>query len=709
MAMQTFIIFSTLAAAIAAILAAGFALWQAPRQRAHWAFALSMAAVALVVIARLMTALNAPPPTKLFWMRTVLFVEGFWPLCWFLFSLSYARVRAPELSGRVKFAVALMALLPLAIGLPNWETLLVLPLDSYEPGRYLALGPWGRIFVGLALVGLIPPLVNLEATLRASAGLGRWHIKFMILGVGLLLGFEIYLHSYRFLFSTLDLLMAGPQAVVVLLASGLIALSLARSQKGTVALSVSQSALFSSIVLLLVGGYLVAAGGLAKIWLLVGGDAADLWQGLLILVALTGLAGLMLSSRIKAQIKQTLARHFYPHRYDYRQEWLHLTERMSRQLGPDASLRVVVERLSEVLGAPRVSAWLFDDAGRELHLAATTQVSSSQEAAWRDQPIVAPSLAATLLSWEGPSLVESPPTDTAGQPLSGLQALTHATTARLVAPLVIGDRTLGLLAIGPSVTGRAYGREELLLAGTIARQSAAAVLTARLTQEVMRAREMELSQLYSTFLIHDLKNLGATLSLVAQNLPLRYTDERFRDDARRVMHETIEKIQEMTEKVAALRHDYELALESTDLNQLAEESLRALNGSPAGSMISSVTFEPEPVPPIKLDRRQLRSVLTNLLLNAQQATRQSTGRIQLRTEHRDGWASLSVIDDGCGMTQEFIDQHLFQPFRSTKPGGLGIGLYQSRKIIEAHGGRVTVHSHAGKGTTITISLPTHAG
>jgi len=706
--MSNFILFSTLFAAVVAMLAAGLALWQAPRLRSNWVFALGMVAVAFVAFAWMMTALTVSSPTELFWMRTMLLAEGFWPLCWFLFSLNYARANAPESSLRLKAAVALMALLPLVIGLPNWGALLTLPLDSYEPGRYLTLGPWGRIFVGLTLAGLIPPLVNLEATLRASAGLGRWHIKFMILGVGLLLGFEIYLHSYRLLFSTLDLLMAGPQAVVIVLASGLIALSLIRSRKGTIALSISHSALFGSVVLLLIGGYLIAAWGLTKIWLFVGGDAADLWRGLLFLVALTGLAGLLLSSRIKAQIKQTLSRHFYPHRFDYRQEWLHLTERMSRQLGPDASLRVVVDRLSEVLGAPRVSAWLFDETGRQLRLAATVQVSSSQEAAWRDQPLAAPSLAVALLSWDGPRIVDPPQADAAGQLAADLQTLARCTQAQLVAPLAIGGRALGLVAIGPPVTGCGYGREELLLAGTIAQQSAAAVLTARLAQEVMHARETELSQLYSTFLIHDLKNLGTTLSLVAQNLPLRYDEERFRDDARRVINDTIDKIKEMTERVNTLRQDYELVLETTDLNRLAEECLRAINGSPNGSMTSSVTFEPTSLPPIKLDRRQFRSVLTNLLLNARDATHRSNGRIRLRTEHQDGWTSVSVIDDGCGMSAEFMDRHLFQPFHSTKPGGLGIGLYQSRKIVDAHGGRLTVASQQGKGTTVTIALPTPA-
>ncbi len=699
--MNTFLILSALTAALVATCVAVFVLWQAPRHRPSRTFALGWSVIIATELFCFLAATAASFPRQLFWMRTALLAEGLWPACWFLFSLDYARAGAPTRSMRSKGAMAAMVLLPLAIGLLNWSALLALPLDSYEPGRYFMLGPWGRLLIGLTLAALVLPLINLEATLRASTGLGRWHVKFMILGVGLLLGFEIYLQSYRLLFATLDRLMIGPQAVVIILAAGLMTVSLIRNRRGAIELSVSQSAVFGSIVLLLIGGYLVAVGVLAQLWALVNHDTAELWRGLLFLLALIGLISLILSARLKARVRQWLSRHLYPHRYDYRLEWLQLTERTSRQFGLDASLRAVVDRLAELFNAPRVSAWLFDETNQQLRLAATVQVTSTEETTWRAQPIVAPALAADLLSWNSPRVVTTVPANATDPIAAELETFVRQTRAHVAAPLVLGGRALGLLAVGDQLAGQPYGSEELLLIGAIAQQSAASVLTARLAQEVMRTREAELSQLYATFLVHDLKNLGTTLSLVTQNLPLRYDDARFRDDAQRVISETIDKIKEMTERVTTLRQDYELVLEATDLNRLAEESLRSLNGSTA----AAVAFEPTTLPPVRLDRRQFRSVLTNLLLNAQEASRHANGRIRLRTEHRNGWAALSVIDDGCGMSADFMDRHLFQPFRSTKPGGLGIGLYQCRKIVDAHGGRMTVDSQEGKGTTVTIVLP----
>ncbi len=101
-------------------------------------------------------------------------------------------------------------------------------------------------------------------------------------------------------------------------------------------------------------------------------------------------------------------------------------------------------------------------------------------------------------------------------------------------------------------------------------------------------------------------------------------------------------------------------------------------------------------------------MVTNLLLNARDAVcgeRAEGGRIEVRTDHRGGRVVLSVADNGCGMSPEFLKDSLFRPFQTTKKKGLGIGMFQSRMVVEAHGGTIQVESEAGKGTTVRVSLP----
>ena len=81
------------------------------------------------------------------------------------------------------------------------------------------------------------------------------------------------------------------------------------------------------------------------------------------------------------------------------------------------------------------------------------------------------------------------------------------------------------------------------------------------------------------------------------------------------------------------------------------------------------------------------------------------GRITVRTEDRSGRVVLSVADNGCGMSPAFLKESLFRPFQSTKTKGLGVGMFQSRMIVEKHGGSIQVESATGKGTTVRVSFP----
>jgi signal transduction histidine kinase len=77
----------------------------------------------------------------------------------------------------------------------------------------------------------------------------------------------------------------------------------------------------------------------------------------------------------------------------------------------------------------------------------------------------------------------------------------------------------------------------------------------------------------------------------------------------------------------------------------------------------------------------------------------------VRTDHADGWAALSVADNGCGMSPVFLKDSLFRPFQTTKKKGLGIGMFQSKMIVEAHRGNIQVKSELGIGTTFRVMLP----
>ena len=110
------------------------------------------------------------------------------------------------------------------------------------------------------------------------------------------------------------------------------------------------------------------------------------------------------------------------------------------------------------------------------------------------------------------------------------------------------------------------------------------------------------------------------------------------------------------------------------------------------------------LPPLAFDAEQMGTVLTNILLNARQAAGPE-GKIEVTAGRNDGWATIAVRDDGPGIPRQFLEKELFVPFHSTKSGGTGIGLFQSKSIVEAHGGRIDVKSEEGKGTLVLLQIP----
>jgi signal transduction histidine kinase len=200
--------------------------------------------------------------------------------------------------------------------------------------------------------------------------------------------------------------------------------------------------------------------------------------------------------------------------------------------------------------------------------------------------------------------------------------------------------------------------------------------------------------------VHDLKNTASTLGLMLKNLPVHFNDPAFREDALRGVSKTVNHINGLISRLSLLRHGLELRRTDADLNDVVAKAIAAHNGTLEVELIKDF----QPLPKISADPEQLLKVITNLVLNATEAVTKQ-GQVRVQTGQLNGWAVLSVADNGCGMSQEFLNRSLFRPFQTTKKAGLGIGMFQSKMIIEAHGGRIEVESEPGKGSTFRVLLP----
>jgi signal transduction histidine kinase len=204
----------------------------------------------------------------------------------------------------------------------------------------------------------------------------------------------------------------------------------------------------------------------------------------------------------------------------------------------------------------------------------------------------------------------------------------------------------------------------------------------------------------SAFFVHDLKNTTSTLNLMVKNLPVHFNDPEFRADALRGISKTVEHINRLIGRLSQLRHELQIKPVESDLNEVVARALADWEEAAGVRLIKNFGA----LPKIPLDQEQLIKVVTNLVLNAREAVLPS-GEVRIETAQSNDWAVLTVSDNGCGMDPEFLSRSLFRPFQTTKKNGLGIGLFQSKMIVEAHKGRVQVESQTGKGTTFRILLP----
>jgi len=226
-------------------------------------------------------------------------------------------------------------------------------------------------------------------------------------------------------------------------------------------------------------------------------------------------------------------------------------------------------------------------------------------------------------------------------------------------------------------------------------------------QERLLAQYLEIAALAGG-LAHEIKNPLSTINL---NLELLAEEVSAGDSPRdRRMLKKILSVQRECRRLEVILEDFlkfaragELELTECDLNEVVRDFLEAYQTEAESNGIEISPHLAPDLPFVRLDEALFRQVLLNLALNAQQAMPRG-GLLELQTRSRDGRVELDVIDNGCGMDEQTLAR-VFEAFYSTKATGSGLGLATVKRIVEAHGGRVTVESAPSRGTRFTVSLP----
>lgn len=208
-------------------------------------------------------------------------------------------------------------------------------------------------------------------------------------------------------------------------------------------------------------------------------------------------------------------------------------------------------------------------------------------------------------------------------------------------------------------------------------------------------------------LIHDVKNISFRLRLLLSNLDDHWTDPEFQKTVRELLASTVERLEDIVGRSAA-HEDAVLIKVALDVNGLLREVAEkpARRGRPASSASRKVALGA--VPQIWGDPFYLGDAFASLLENAFEAAGPD-GTVLLRS-YAGGTARrprvlVEIIDNGSGMTPDFLRDRLFQAFETTKPGGVGLGLATANQIVRFHRGTMRILSQPGGGTLVRLSFP----
>lgn len=601
---------------------------------------------------------------------------------WLLFSLAYARNLELGKLSKVNKLLLVVALLPLCfvLGLPvstfYYQT-------DFTLEQVLFLEPGAFFFYLFLVLLLLLPIGNLESTLRYSMHSDQWRIKLALLGAGILLTSLILFYSQGLLHKAIDMGLLPLRNAGI--CTGLVFMLYAELRRRSGKVKIMRGIAFRSLAFAAAGLYLLGLGLVREGARLFGGSFIQ--RALVIILALCILGGLLLllSHTFRRKCSIWVQRHLYGEKYDYRTQWMQFSERLSLAADHGSLVRAVLLSFCETFG--RVGAFYIPvgyggasptgpGVFYEIREDAALAVPPEDYARLFDLPAVP--VTAGEKGWEAvtPALASC---------LSGLHV-------SLFMPIRAANGPEGVLFMGLPIDGKErYDIEDYELMEAMGRQVGVSVRSLRLGDELATAREMEALGRLGTFILHDLKNQVYALSLLVDNARRFIAEPAFQTDMLETLTNTLANMNILIVQLTHLPTEQNMRFEPVDLYSLAVKSSSRVPGARV-----SVTGQHAVV---TADSEQLSKVFTNLYLNSVEAGGDKPIRVEIAA---NPVAFFRIRDQGGGIAEDIMHDGLFKPFSTTKQRGMGIGLYHTKKIIEAHGGSIAVENEPGVGCTFTV-------
>lgn len=612
---------------------------------------------------------------------------------WIAFLVSLL-VRSWRLSDRVNLSFVLAVCLgflfaaQLLMDMTGWFGMgLSGPLSNLE---------LGYLFIISRLVCAIGALVLVHNVYSNAAPEQRWGVRFICIGLAGFFIYDIHLYTLAALSGGVSWDLYNARGLVDALVVPLIALSIRRNRLWKLEVQISRDVVFHSLSLVLVGCYLIAMSIAAYGLKLVGGDWGRLLQVSFLFGTLVLAAVVLFSGRFRAWARVKINKHFFAYKYDYRNEWLRFIATLSGAGTGRGTLEArAIQAVCDIVDSPGGALWLPGEGG-------LFQMASRWNFPTAGHGVEAPDGPLIRFLATRQRIIDF---DELREERGDYDDLTLPDWAAaddrawLGVPLLHLDRLTGFLVIERSRSPRTLNWEDFDLLRTVGRQTASYIAEQTSQAALLEAQQFEEFNRRFAFIMHDIKNLVSQLSLVARNAERHAGNPEFQKDMVLTIRDSVGKMNDLLARLGQ-HNTARLETEAVDLSGLLGDVVQQKARLHKGIRLNCAG----PGIIVRGDEGRLEQVFTHLIQNAIEASAEG-GPVEVQAKCLDGHAHVQVMDSGCGMSEEFIRNDLFKPFRSTKQGGFGIGAYEAREIVKSYNGRLDVSSRVGEGTVFTVSLP----
>ncbi|MBI2791337.1 MAG: PEP-CTERM system histidine kinase PrsK [Gammaproteobacteria bacterium] len=564
---------------------------------------------------------------------------------------------------------------------------------SFNPG---SSGIYSKFsFIGYVLFSVLV-LALVEQLYRGTVPERRWGIKLLCIGIGLMFSYDFYMYAHAALFNVLNTSSWQVRGAILATIAPLIGLSALRHHKWQAEILPSRALIFRSTVFISCGIYLMlmaVMGYFIREW---GGT----WGQSLQVVFFTGsliVLSLMLSSgKVRASAKLFISKNFFKLRYDYREEWLKFSTLLSSDEDGKQHSQYVIKALADMMESPR--GILFEWEEKRGYV-----LKDCWSNPFPNKDMVIEPCAFTDFLQQSRRSLELPSrfnTDNRIPPVP--VAIRQFNWAWLLVPLIHGNRLHAFVILAhPRVAFFNLNWEVLDLLSMAGRQAAICLVQEQNAQALAIARQFEGYNRLSAFVMHDLKNVHSQLKLIQSNKEKHENNPEFIHSVYHTIEHTADKIDRLLVQMRA--KDQCIKAEEVEVAKTLQKVIQltshrqpkpSLDWKIASSEITVVG-----------DEEVFTNVLCHLVENAQQAT-SLKGEIVLSVKLMDERLVIAIQDSGCGMDPEFIHISLYKPFVTTKGDkGMGIGVYEAREYLHTVGGKLTVETAKGQGSTFCLEFP----